>query len=51
MTTEQLEKLIECVRSHPELYDTDQKDYKSTKFKDEIWAEIALNCLFENGNT
>lgn len=49
MSAEEIEKIIESVRSHPELYDTGHKDYKSTKFKDDIWAEIAAECQCENG--
>lgn len=50
MSTEKLEKLIECVKKFEELYNTDNEQYKLTRHKDEIWAEIAKECCFENGN-
>lgn len=36
-----IEKLIDLVRIHPALYDSNNVDYTQTKKKDEIYARIA----------
>ncbi|RZF41332.1 hypothetical protein LSTR_LSTR000046 [Laodelphax striatellus] len=40
-TIEQDEKLIEIVRNHPMLYDTDRKDYRDMELKMKVWKTIS----------
>lgn len=35
------EKLIQLVRANKELYDTSNKKYSDTGFKNEVWKKIA----------
>ncbi|XP_045460977.1 uncharacterized protein LOC123671274 [Harmonia axyridis] len=44
------EKLIEAVRGYPCLYDTTNPYYIRTKYKQEIWGNIANKLNLENGN-
>lgn len=44
------EKLIECVRSHPALYNLANSQYLDTKYKNYLWRKIAVELsLTENG--
>ncbi|XP_018562956.1 uncharacterized protein LOC108904765 [Anoplophora glabripennis] len=43
------EKLIECVRMHEVLYNTDRKEYSDNYFKLKIWSQIAKNCGMASG--
>ena len=44
-----MEKLIEAVREHSALYDTNHHDYMRTKLKDELWGRIALELKYADG--
>lgn len=39
-----MERLIECVRSRPLLYDKTSKDYRNRDKIESAWKEIATNC-------
>jgi hypothetical protein len=43
------EQIIEAVRPHLVLYDTNHKDYVKSKLKEDIWSAIAkdLNLTFK----
>lgn len=44
------EKLIECVRSHPALYNLGNPKYIDTKYKNYVWRKIAAELsLPESG--
>lgn len=43
------EKLIETVKTFPELYDTKHSNYMKAKLKSRIWSDIAQGLKFKNG--
>ncbi|KAF5280480.1 hypothetical protein FQA39_LY18061 [Lamprigera yunnana] len=43
-----MELLIECVRENKVLYDTEDKNYMRTKYKNEIWDNIAVDLNYSN---
>lgn len=43
------EKLIECVRKHEVLYNTDMKEYSDNGFKLKLWRQIAKSCGIVSG--
>ena len=43
------EKIIEAVRPHLVLYDTNHSDYMKAKLKQNIWSEIAEDLSLSNG--
>lgn len=45
----QSELLIECVRKHAILYDTNLKEYSDAQLKTKIWEKIAKECGFLTG--
>ena len=38
-----VEKLIECIRNYPVLYDQSSAQYRNAEYKDRIWREIATD--------
>ncbi|PSN40204.1 hypothetical protein C0J52_25409 [Blattella germanica] len=46
-----METLIELVKNHPCLYDTNHEDYVKTKVKEEIWNKIARILECPSGET
>ena len=43
------EQIIEAVRPHLVLYDTNHKDYVKSKLKEDIWSAIAKDLNLSNG--
>lgn len=43
------EQIIEAVRPHLLLYDTNHSDYMKSKLKKEIWSAIAKGLNLSNG--
>ena len=43
------EQIIEAVRPHLVLYDTNYSDYIKSKLKEDIWSAIAKDLNLSNG--
>ena len=43
------EQIIEAVRPHLVLYDTNHKDYVKSKLKEDIWSAVAKDLNLSNG--
>jgi len=45
------EQIIEAIRPHLVLYDTNHSDYMRSKLKQDIWSTITKDLNLSNGNT
>lgn len=42
--------LIQEIKKHPLLYDTNNSEYNKTKLKEKVWKDIAQSLNYAGGN-